>query len=101
MQARAYYIKNTSDFMTVVKYLNLCHKFTEKHFCGTDWYFFYNECDDYEDRYWVETLTVKNRSGKNIVNNLKNKKGRKIMAKENDIKIVKVEQKKEIMLKFM
>lgn len=32
---------------------------TEKHFCGTDWYFFYNECDDYEDRYWVETLTVK------------------------------------------
>ena len=59
MQARAYYIKNTSDFMTVVKYLNLCHKFTEKHFCGTDWYFFYNECDDYEDRYWVETLTVK------------------------------------------
>lgn len=56
----AYYIKNTSDFMTVVKYLNLCHKFTEKDFCGTDWYFFYHEDDnDYGDKYWVETLTEK------------------------------------------
>lgn len=55
-----YYIKNTSDFMTVVKYLNLCHKFTEKDFCGTDWYFFYHEDDnDYGDKYWVETLTEK------------------------------------------
>ena len=40
MQARAYYIENISDFMTVVEYLNLCHKFTEKYFCGADWYFF-------------------------------------------------------------
>lgn len=55
-----YYIKNTSDFMTVVKYLNLCHKFTEKDFCGTDWYFFYYEDDnDYGDKYWLETLTEK------------------------------------------
>lgn len=54
---RAYYIKNTSDFMTVVEYLNLCHKFTEKDFRGTDWYFFYEDDNDYGDRYWVETLT--------------------------------------------
>ena len=60
MQDRAYYIKNISDFTTVVKYLNLCHKFTEKYFCGTDWYFFYCEYDNnYGDRYWVETLTEK------------------------------------------
>lgn len=56
---RAYYIKNTSDFMTVVEYLNLCHKFTEKDFCGADWYFFYEDNNDYGDRYWVETLTEK------------------------------------------
>lgn len=55
-----YYIKNTSDFMTVVKYLNLCHKFTEKDFCGTDWYFFYHEdYNDDGDKYWLETLTEK------------------------------------------
>ena len=53
---QVYYIENTSDFMTVVKYLNLCHKFTEKDFCGADWYFFYCEDDyNYGDRYWVET----------------------------------------------
>lgn len=57
---KVYYIKNTSDFMTVVKYLNLCHKFTEKDFCGADWYSFYNEYDnDYGDKYWIETLTEK------------------------------------------
>ena len=57
---QVYYIENTSDFMTVVKYLNLCHKFTEKDFCGADWYFFYCEDDyNYGDRYWVETLTEK------------------------------------------
>lgn len=60
MQDRAYYIKNISDFMTVVEYLNLCYKFTEEDFCGTDWYFFYCEYDNnYGDRYWVETLTLK------------------------------------------
>ena len=56
---RAYYIKNTSDFTTVVEYLNLCHKFTEKDFCGADWYFFYEDDNDYEDKYWIETLTEK------------------------------------------
>lgn len=56
---RAYYIKNTSDFMTVVEYLNLCHKFTEKDFCGADWYFFYEDDNDYGDKYWIETLTEK------------------------------------------